>query len=172
MTSKRYRKRKNATQQGYLVWHWKNKHRQYKIPVYLAVNYKQNIGTEWDTASVNNGLGPYAHRALEEIGMCLSFFDSVTTGNLNPEHISSTNDDWSDLMKQAWSRWRLWNVLVAKEENVREATILFARGERLRAIEKKLRIRQGHGKARALIDTGIEKYAVLIRSDRIEHKSV
>lgn len=164
MTEKLTRKKKLSPQKrGYLAWQWKNKHRTYKIPAYLAMNYTINIGTEWDTTGINSSLGPYAHMALEEIRLCLTIFDTVTTGNMNPEHIRSTNDDWSDLMKQAWSRFRLWNVLTAKEGKIRPATILFARGERPTTIEKKIKVR--NGTAKNLIEKGLEKYGELILSD-------
>lgn len=143
------------------------------------VNYPwcipQNIGREWDTTGINSALGKrwgqQAHRAVEEVKTALVLIGSPSFSTMNLDRMPKGAGDWSNTSKELWKRFWLWNNLLKDEPRPKNALILLAKGERIKAIEQEIGVSQGHGYGRKHIMRGVEAYIEILdmEAERVEY---
>lgn len=155
------KKQKKPTQHGFLVWKYKNRPRG-------GITQIIQIGTEWGTTGVNHAigekLGSLGHKAIEEIRVSIMLMTATRIATMDADYIPSTCDDWSPRMIEVWSRFCRWHKDLDQNRPAREAVMLFAKGEKLRDIERSVRIRSGT--ARTRIEQGVKAYVDLLKGKR------
>lgn len=123
-----------------------------------------------DTLEANGEwFSPNGHRAIAEIRAVFILIGGPMCAKMRFDDIpKGTANDWTEQQKAAWRTFWLWQDTMNRPDNrggrklyrqAFEATLLFVEGVGPRAIEKKIRVRQGVGKARQLLITGVKKYS-------------
>jgi hypothetical protein len=131
----------------------------------------QNIGTEWDTAGMNDRigrkLGAKGHRAIDEIRTAIILLGSPPCPQMRFDDIPRGSSEWSATSKAIWKRFWLWQDQLFRENlQAREATILFAKGHRIREIEQMVHVSQGHGRGAKLIEIGARAYVSILEMEQ------
>lgn len=100
--------------------------------------------------------------ALEEIKTGMMLAGGPREARMNLGYVKGSGS-WNDHQTVIWRRFRDWErkTVIAGMKRERDAALLYAAGCGFAEIERELRIRRGHGKARGFILKGLSKYVEL-----------
>lgn len=117
-----------------------------------------------DTIRMNDSLGHLGHKAIEEIRMAMILCGAPDTPRMRFDDIpKGSANDWSEGSKAIWRNFWLWQDSLNRhgtrsEKQAFHAVLWFSYGCGPREIEKKIRVRQGTGKASQFIHMGVTRY--------------
>lgn len=106
-------------------------------------------------------LGPAAFWAVDEMRAVMLLSGWKPVSGANYDRVPGGTGEWNNKQIEMYRRYRTWAYVMSLDEPLckcRDAAIFYVMGYGLREIERDLNVRQGAGRGKQMIETGIRWY--------------